>query len=346
MVNEREDISDDEEGEYHFSDDQINYEVEPETASTSKAQDSQGGTQHFKKNLANLSRYKRVIIGVVVFFVLIYVVFKMLAPTGTSVPTEFNPATTKSNATAPQKQPQPQMQQQPMQQPTMPAAPQQLPQMQQPISQPMMPSMPSQQGAMMPPTQQPAATMQNPVMPPSQNMPPQVTVTQPALPASAEIAAEQKNIMDRVAALEEENTKLMNLLQTQFAQKMAEYDSQNRAAQERVHILNKRIANMESSINKIAQILQDEGLYKAPLISGSAQMPAARTAEPKMIYTVQAIIPGRAWLKTDSGETVTVAEGDILKDYGRIVKIDPYDGIVAIDTGSKIITLSYGAGGD
>jgi len=64
--------------------------------------------------------------------------------------------------------------------------------------------------------------------------------------------------------------------------------------------------------------------------------------EPRIGYSVQAIIPGRAWLKSESGDTVTVAEGDILRNYGRITKIDPYDGIVEIDTGSKTIALSYG----
>lgn len=73
-------------------------------------------------------------------------------------------------------------------------------------------------------------------------------------------------------------------------------------------------------------------------------MPAApmKVMEPKVIYTVQAIIPGRAWLKSETGETVTVAEGDVLKNYGRVTKIDPYDGVVDIDTGNKMITLSYG----
>ena len=71
-----------------------------------------------------------------------------------------------------------------------------------------------------------------------------------------------------------------------------------------------------------------------------------KNAQPKIAYAVQAIIPGRAWLKSDAGDTVTVAEGDILKGFGRITKIDPYDGIVNIDTGNKVITLSYGVNGE
>jgi intracellular multiplication protein IcmG len=77
-----------------------------------------------------------------------------------------------------------------------------------------------------------------------------------------------------------------------------------------------------------------------------ARMPAARPEVPKIAFSVQAIIPGRAWLKSDSGDTVTVAEGDMLKSYGRVTKIDPYDGIVDIDTGTKIVSLSYGLNGE
>ena len=59
---------------------------------------------------------------------------------------------------------------------------------------------------------------------------------------------------------------------------------------------------------------------------------------------MQAIIPGRAWLRTENGETITVAEGDMLKSLGRVTKIDPYDGTILIDTGVKVLTLTYGNG--
>jgi hypothetical protein len=91
-------------------------------------------------------------------------------------------------------------------------------------------------------------------------------------------------------------------------------------------------ANATAAANKEAAAIQ----------TVPATQSAMRQVEPQATYTVQAIIPGRAWLKSDSGETVTVAEGDTLRGYGRVVKIDPYDGVVAIDIGGKIISLSYG----
>jgi hypothetical protein len=34
----------------------------------------------------------------------------------------------------------------------------------------------------------------------------------------------------------------------------------------------------------------------------------------------------------------------MVRGLGRVTKIDPYDGVVEINTGNKIISLSYGNG--
>ncbi|MBV8803123.1 MAG: hypothetical protein JO131_09250 [Gammaproteobacteria bacterium] len=116
--------------------------------------------------------------------------------------------------------------------------------------------------------------------------------------------------------------------------------------------LTKRINRMESLLVQLSQIIQNgrqttmTGPLPSNMVMGSSATETTKVAEPKINYSVQAIIPGRAWLKSESGDTITVAEGDILRSYGRVTKIDPYDGIVNIDTGNKVITLSYGVSAD
>jgi hypothetical protein len=189
------------------------------------------------------------------------------------------------------------------------------------------------------PAQQPVVT----VVP----APTQVVTSGPvAAPGTIPPAPLQSNdITERVAALEQQNAKLTNLLQIEYSQKISDQDSQNAVMRNKILELNKRLAGMESALSQITQLLQETASGKAMPVA-STYMPPTRVVEPKQTYTVQAIIPGRAWLKSDSGETVTVAEGDSLKSYGRITKIDPYDGIVQIYTGNKTITLSYGLNGD
>jgi len=49
--------------------------------------------------------------------------------------------------------------------------------------------------------------------------------------------------------------------------------------------------------------------------------------------TVYAIIPGRAWLKTPAGKTITVSEGDAVGEYGKVVKVDAVNGTVITSSG-------------
>ncbi|MHB1946485.1 MAG: hypothetical protein ACYCQI_00035 [Gammaproteobacteria bacterium] len=393
MVDEKEDsyeLSD--EGEYHFSDEEANYETAPATSSVAAAA---APNKNAEKAKAILTKFRRPIIGVLVFFILIFVVYKMLAPTSVTPATEINPsAVTKPIAKEPLKPakplvpaateaPQPPAPEQTAQalppQPAEPIAAPSAP----PMAQAQMPSAPQPQVQAMPPApgaqpqmnlppqaQSPGAPvnpMQTaPISPPvatTMNMAPPAPQAQPqpmpqetmAMPSNPSVAppgmvtesAPNKMMMDRLATLEEQNTKLMNLLQTQVAQKIAEYQAENTALKERVLVLNKRLVNMETSINKISQLILDQGASKAPpMMAGPPGFPPPKAMLPKMVYTVQAIIPGRAWLKSEGGDTITVAEGDVLKDYGRVTKIDPYDGLVEIDTGNKVVSLSYGTSGD
>jgi hypothetical protein len=353
MVNDREEgYEGHEEGEYHFSDDQSGYEVEPEgdtetetEAPVAKAPAATGSAS--SALMMKVNQYRRAIIGVVVFVVLIFIVYKMLIPSTPATSTDFTDTTAAKAppktmaaqvpAAAPQQQAaapapapvatpapvQPQLPAQnaiPVEQPNPMLAPQQPP------------AMPQQQTVQQPPApvQQPATqlgttpTSAPPVAQPTTMTPPAVVVSSPPT----------TNPTDQSTTT--------TIVESEYGQKMADYEAQNAALQGRVKELNRRMANMEATLNQISRLLINKQM---PTSMSSAYAPA-RPSEPRVAYTVQAIIPGRAWLKSDAGDTVTVAEGDVLKDYGRITKIDPYDGVVEIDTGSKTITLSYGAGGD
>lgn len=309
-----------EEGEYHFSDDQTNYEMEPDSKGPVAA------AAPLSANLAEkLTRHRRTLLGVVVFLVLLAIVYKLVSPSTSTPATDFNQQTMTSSVVPEKKMPAvsatpPVVVSTPVQ-PTLPA-----------------PAAPPQPQAM--PMQPPAGAATS-----SANAP--ATVAQPPV-----VPEQNKNVLERVTTLEQQNTAIMNLLQTQYAQKMADNDAQTNQLRTELQEVNARIANMEVAFQQLTKILRQMrnptagGTSNAAASSDAANAPAVKIIQPKMSYTVQAIIPGRAWLKSEAGDTVTVAEGDMLKDFGRVTKIDPYDGIVDIDTGNKVITLSYGTSGD
>jgi intracellular multiplication protein IcmG len=54
------------------------------------------------------------------------------------------------------------------------------------------------------------------------------------------------------------------------------------------------------------------------------------------IYHVRAIVPNRAWLESDDGNTVTVKVGDRIYGYGKVELISPKQGMVVTSSGAII----------
>lgn len=417
MLNDdRDDRPEGDESEYHFSDEEVNYEVEADSP-----KQAAGSTGSSAKDLLNrVTRSKRMMISIGVFVVLVFVVYRMVAPT-TPPSTAIMPApmtaqqapamTGAQQATAPinpinqaqQAAPvnqvnavntMPQLTQAPapavMQQPvaTQPqmtdASAQLIPQPQQQQPAPQLQQQAEQQ-------QVTAATQASPVMStpamqanmPASNVPPSAVMAQqqPPQPAPPVVTAQQQPQslptqvqlpavmpVESAAAVTSQSTLVspaptnadtsvtvvqndgaINQLQAEYQQKLNEYASQNKALQDQLQTLNSRVAGMESQMGQLVQALLHQNApppsQTAVIHNAEPAAPQIAASEPRIAFNVQAIIPGRAWLRSDDGETVTVAEGDIIKELGRVTKIDPYDGVVEINTGTKVISLSYGAGG-
>lgn len=418
-MHDREDKYEADDSEYHFSDDEVNYEVD-ESASAPIAEEGKaaGGG-----GLASIAK-SRLVISLVAFFALMFVVYKMVAPGGSSsdISTDIAPQVAsvpqpqapipavaptaqQQVAVAPQQAPaaapataqqqlaamQETAQQQAPQQPAMQQYPQQSMQQypqqampQQPVQQQVAPQQ-SQQPAVDPqlaairaqaekdissmmqtqtgnisqqlaPVQQqgsyPAAQTQQQIS--SQQQYPQQFTQQvapqqaiPAMPGMQQAATqfdrdvEQSNI--RARQLEAENARLSESMRAQYEQRIADYQSQTNSLQSEIKTLNGRVANMESEMTQLIRTLTQQFQGGSPAAGmESAQERAA--PPPTVPYSVQAIIPGRAWLRSDSGDTVTVTEGDQINGVGQVTRIDPYDGVVEIDVRGKKISLSYGGG--
>ncbi|HTM63775.1 MAG TPA: hypothetical protein VL360_04675 [Gammaproteobacteria bacterium] len=336
--------------EYHFSDDEMHYDAEGEQTKQAPVERAVSGSP------ASPGRLKRMGIGFGVFLVLVFVAYKMVAPV-TSVPaTDIVPQAPASVAVNIPKQ-QAQMQQaaaapaaqqaavsqqqnqqtaiQQMQQMTVPpqeVAPAQQPEMQ----------MPGQQTQQISQSQAPANNVMQQVNPAQTGAPQNASQQYPSQPSM-----QQMQIEGGSSALAAENARLTNQLQTEYAQRLSEYQTQNRNLEDQVQTLNNRVANMESEMNQLIQTLTQQ--YQTGSAPGSVSAQPAMPVEqagppPKVPYAVQAIIPGRAWLRSNNGDTLTVAEGDEIKGIGRVTKIDPYDGVVEINVHGRAVTLSYGNG--
>lgn len=360
MSNDRNDFEH-EESEYHFTDDDdAGYEVESDTT---KAAAAPVGRENV---LARLTSSKRMLISIGVFLVLVFVAYKVVSPSTSTppstdiaaapaqpMPTQAPAVTANAQQAQPQTMPQA-MPQMPVTAPvaqTVPSAPvqttgippqtsvvQSLPPQTSVISQPQIqqaaaPTAQPQQSYAQPTVQAPQTVAAMPVQDISADG---TQAIQPLTPPQADANAIAAN-SDRAIAQ----------MQADYQQKLNDYSIQNKAILDQLQALAAKVATIESQMNAMTQNIGRPNPLMSPSSSAApitAPLPASSddTTVQKVAYNVQAIIPGRAWLKSDNGDTVTVAEGDVVRDLGRISKIDPYDGIVEINTGRKVITLSYG----
>lgn len=169
----------------------------------------------------------------------------------------------------------------------------------------------------------------------------------------------------RLEAVEEANKNMVSSLHEQIDQRFAELVTENKVLATQIINLMKNIRMIQDQTNQLSVSLSNkqdiapvEGIpnnneleqeikvndfteLAATKIKDNV-LPPSTKHDDKPEYIVQAIIPGRAWLRGNNNETITVAVGEILPNLGRVVKIDPYNGNVQINNGKKIITLVYG----
>jgi len=359
---------DDNDSEYHFtdSDEEANYEVDTESTKPEAPTKPVEARQSSRPG-----QPRRVLISIGVFVLLVFVVYKMISsssnppstvitpPVATAAPKQneavrkpvsvaampSQPAATVNsvmNSPPPPPVNTAQANNAPVMTTTTPPVNTAMPPAVNSITAPTTPA-----NSMGPPVaqMQTPQTQSMPAVIPVQSTAPTYNVNQPGMintiPSSATIDA-------KAAAMAGDNEKMMNQMQADYTQKINDFSAQNKVMQDQIQALNTRVAGMERQLTELMQSLtrQEHSNNDATSNEGPSEAPPVRyQGGEKSSYNVQAIIPGRAWLRSESGETVTVAEGDTIKSLGRVTKIDPYDGVVEINTGSKVISLSYGNGG-
>lgn len=169
--------------------------------------------------------------------------------------------------------------------------------------------------------------------------------------ASLEIEQETKSkgqiavdveLAKQLKQLSEQNATLANRVQVlesqlgQTATQLATYQQQAAKSQSDAAGLTKTIAQLEDQMTQINNALQmlvtASKSPTVPVTSTGSTLPPARS------YIVQAIIPGRAWLKANNGQIITVSLGDLIPGFGRVTLIDPQNGFVQTDAG---LTVNY-----
>ena len=92
-----------------------------------------------------------------------------------------------------------------------------------------------------------------------------------------------------------------------------------------IEILIERIDQYEKKLVKLDTALSALSIQLNLLV-------AQKTAQNDNL-TLRAVIPGRAWLVDTQGRTYTVAEGDVVGNFGKVTQIDSTVGRVMTSSG-------------
>lgn len=104
--------------------------------------------------------------------------------------------------------------------------------------------------------------------------------------------------------------------------------------------LSTKIAQLTTSMSNLASTVESQAQKTQALMAKpKAVKPVAYKPRTVMTYSIQAIIPGRAWLIASNGSTITVREGTLIPGYGAVKLVDPAQGQVLTSTG-KVIKFS------
>jgi intracellular multiplication protein IcmG len=89
---------------------------------------------------------------------------------------------------------------------------------------------------------------------------------------------------------------------------------------------------MEQQANQLARVQTMSRTQRPTTVSTERK----KVVVPKTIYSIQAIIPGRAWLMSAEGRTLTVSRGSAVPGYGAVRIINPELGRIFTSSGRVI----------
>lgn len=162
--------------------------------------------------------------------------------------------------------------------------------------------------------------------------------TMPAAPTPSATAAEQAATADLQKRIENLEGQV-----TQLNAQIATNAQQNVANQEQIASLIKALTASQAQVDKLNAAMQ--ALITAANQATSSGTPSGDqqsgyntgSMQSSADYYVQAIIPGRAWLKNSQGQVITVGPGDPVPGYGTVTNINPQSGSVTTSTGTNIV---------
>lgn len=173
---------------------------------------------------------------------------------------------------------------------------------------------------------------------------PSTPVTTTSIPASAPVSASASLLPTPTLATSASATSKTDLTavvsnETKLTQALEAIQQQNQMLTQQLTALSGRVVGLESTLSQSNRAVED--LSQQLEASKKAEAPPAPLPQLAQVptgpqYTVEAVVPQRAWLQAADGSTITVMMGDDIPGLGAVVSIDPYSGNVTTASGTVV----------
>lgn len=124
-----------------------------------------------------------------------------------------------------------------------------------------------------------------------------------------------------------------------LAQQQSDVQSSIQSLDTEIANIQTLLTNLTTQVAQVSDEVRNLGVSQEKFIQSQTQpvkKEAAKKEAPKAIYYVRAVIPGRVWLTTPEGTTLTLGVGDKLVGYGLVASINVEQGIVTFSSGAVI----------
>ena len=100
--------------------------------------------------------------------------------------------------------------------------------------------------------------------------------------------------------------------------------------------INSQLSQLNTALTTLTNQMQVQENRWSQLQKKQQKKPMPKPVVKQETYQTLAVIPGRAWLKSSKGATITVGVGTVVPGYGKVVMIDTQSGSVVTESGSII----------
>lgn len=168
---------------------------------------------------------------------------------------------------------------------------------------------------------------------PVQTEAPVAPVTPPVPPAATIAPSDLSDLNQKLANLSDSQQNLLS--------QMNGLTGQLNLVNSNINSLNSKLTEISQNLSALSGRVAQQSSELSSWIEEQTRKKQVKIVKPhrvkpRMIFSIQAIIPGRAWLIAQNGSTLTVREGSTVPGYGSVKLIDPNQGRVVMSTGQII----------